>query len=49
MKKLIEDIKKLTNFFQFLQDFNPKDYEDNTPNCDTYYEDLGYDPATGEY
>ena len=32
MKQLIKDIKKLTNFFQFLQDFNPQDYliETNT-------------------
>ena len=31
MKKLIKDIKKLTNFFQFLQDFNPQDYMVGTP------------------
>ena len=31
MKQLIEDIKKLTNFFQFLQDFNPQDYMIETP------------------
>ena len=56
MIKLIKDIKKLTNFFQFLQDFNPNDYKIETPpgntedlDCDTYYEDLGYDPQTGEY
>lgn len=34
MKQLIKDIKKLTNFFQFLQDFDPKDYEIDT--CTEY-------------
>jgi len=34
MKQLIEDIKKLTNFFQFLKDYNPKDYEIDT--CTEY-------------
>jgi len=33
MKKLIEDIKKLTNFFQFLQDYDPKDYNSEDLQC----------------